>query len=637
MRQINRLIRNPIGIIAFVTFGFSLLLWFDWLPILRGPQEWQWPFMAQVDKQRLALSLVSLGLFIGGWYGLGQWLRRFPGNRRAHIALVGLWGLTLLLQTSLLTLYRDHPAVIQFERLASDQASGYFSAAQEIDHLPTLLHEFPERMQTFRANPHPRSKPPGIILLYWSLEQLLLRLPVIAEPLGHWARNLRCHDLWLMSLSNTALAANLLMGLLTPLVSALIIWPAYGLAARRWGWTAGWLAAGLVALMPGRLAFTPHVDTVYPLLGLLAFYGLDTGLRHHDWPWSLAAGVVLSAATFLSLVNTLAALVLGLYLVFIVIAANQGKSWGETAVSTLQSRTLWQHGLWLVLGTLFLWIIYWLTSRVTPFAIYAAAEPARHDLARSYGIWLVGNLYDLAIFTGLPAFLLALWLGWRQRLALTSANWPLHLAFWPLLSILLVSGSLRGEVGRIWLMLAPFPLLLAVGGWPQQTLSRHLALLLIVATAASSWVLSTRLNVTVLEWPDPEPRPMLWQAPEMDNSLAAAFGPNLQLLGYDTEQTVETLELTLYWQAQQRPDAAYTVFIHLLDETGQIADQRDVMPQDGRLPTTCWQTGEYVVDSHTLSLTGLLSDRYTLQVGLYKQTTGERLGQPVVLTTIKQP
>ncbi|MFO7538016.1 MAG: hypothetical protein R6X32_08140, partial [Chloroflexota bacterium] len=585
----------------------------------------------------LALSLGSLGMFVAGWYSLGQWLYQSPGKGRAHILLVGLLGLTLLLQTSLLALYRHHPAAIQFERLASDQASGYFSAAQEFDHLPTLLREFPERMSEFRANPHPRSKPPGIIMLYWGMEQLLLRLPALAEPLGHWARNLRCHDLWLMSLSNSALAANLLIGLLTPLVSALIIWPAYGVAARHGGYRAGWLAAGLVALMPGRLVFTPHADTLYPLLALLALYCLDTGLRRPNWIWSLAAGVVLGLATFLSLVNALAALVLGLYLVFGVMAANRRESWWETAVSTLQSRLLWQHGIVLVLGTLSLWLLYWLTSRVTPFDIYAAAAPARHDLGRSYGLWLVGNLYDLAIFTGLPAFLLALWLGWRQRSLKTAVTWPLHLAFWPLLGILLLSGSLRGEVGRIWLMLAPFPVLLAAAGRAEWRPHQRQAWLLIIVTALASWVMATRLNGSVLEWPDPEPRPILWQAPAMDKRQVVDFGPDLRLLGYDVDQNASTLELTLYWQARQRPDVAYTVFIHLQDSAGQIVAQRDVMPQNGRLPTTCWQTGETIVDSHTLSLADLPPDRYTLQTGLYEQASGERLGQPAVLTTIKQP
>jgi len=46
-------------------------------------------------------------------------------------------------------------------------------------------------------------------------------------------------------------------------------------------------------------------------------------------------------------------------------------------------------------------------------------------------------------------------------------------------------------------------------------------------------------------------------------------------------------------------DRDYVVFLHLLDEKGQIVAQRDIAPAGGTRPTSGWIAGEVVVDLHT--------------------------------------
>jgi hypothetical protein len=108
--------------------------------------------------------------------------------------------------------------------------------------------------------------------------------------------------------------------------------------------------------------------------------------------------------------------------------------------------------------------------------------------------------------------------------------------------------------------------------------------------------------------------------------VGASFAGQLELLGYDAGQQDQELAVTLYWRCQQPPNANYTVFVHLLDTGGQVVAQHDSQPQDGAYPTSIWDVGEAVQDTHVLSLPSALPEgRYLLQVGLYLLETGERL------------
>jgi hypothetical protein len=74
----------------------------------------------------------------------------------------------------------------------------------------------------------------------------------------------------------------------------------------------------------------------------------------------------------------------------------------------------------------------------------------------------------------------------------------------------------------------------------------------------------------------------------------------------------------------------YTVFIHLVDETGQPVAQID-RPPDGR-PTDDWQPGEMIMDSFTIPLPPDLPDGdYTWITGFYYLPTLERLGEAATI------
>ena len=107
------------------------------------------------------------------------------------------------------------------------------------------------------------------------------------------------------------------------------------------------------------------------------------------------------------------------------------------------------------------------------------------------------------------------------------------------------------------------------------------------------------------------------------------LGGKITLLGYDLDsEPVEpggNVHVTLYWQAQQTMEVSYKVFVHLYDGDGNLVAQRDSLPGLGARPTTTWQAGEVVADRHIVPMGEVVAGKYTVAVGLYEETSGERL------------
>ena len=115
-----------------------------------------------------------------------------------------------------------------------------------------------------------------------------------------------------------------------------------------------------------------------------------------------------------------------------------------------------------------------------------------------------------------------------------------------------------------------------------------------------------------------------------DNLLPTTFADQIGLLGYNlSDHTLvpgQSLDLTLFWSPRGRPSQDYTVFVHLLDSQGQLRGQADSPPTSGKYPTPVWDAGEFIADSHTLSLPNdLPGGEYKLAIGLYDPETGRRL------------
>ena len=125
----------------------------------------------------------------------------------------------------------------------------------------------------------------------------------------------------------------------------------------------------------------------------------------------------------------------------------------------------------------------------------------------------------------------------------------------------------------------------------------------------------------------PSPDAVLTLRPEVDTPLRRWFGRQVLLLGYGIDDTTDgRLGLTLYWWAKQPVPQNWTVFTHLLDKDGVVRAQHDSIPNEGRSPTAKWQVDQLVIDHHAIPLRqDLPAGDYTIELGFYQPTTGERM------------
>jgi len=131
--------------------------------------------------------------------------------------------------------------------------------------------------------------------------------------------------------------------------------------------------------------------------------------------------------------------------------------------------------------------------------------------------------------------------------------------------------------------------------------------------------------------------PLTITGPERRDSLptdageatAWRFGDVAALRAVDVPERAaagDALDLTLWWEALAEPQAAYSVFVHLVGPDGAIAAQADGEPAGGARRTTSWLAREVLGDPRALGLPeDLPPGDYAVLVGLYDPATGAKL------------
>ena len=114
---------------------------------------------------------------------------------------------------------------------------------------------------------------------------------------------------------------------------------------------------------------------------------------------------------------------------------------------------------------------------------------------------------------------------------------------------------------------------------------------------------------------------------DLPNPAHINFGDMIELVGYEltdlSPAVGETIELTLYWRGLRPIDVDYKVFANILDpKTLTKYAASDTMPAQWTAPTSSWQPGQIVKDTHTLTVAADAPPGiYELELGLYEETT----------------
>ena len=99
-------------------------------------------------------------------------------------------------------------------------------------------------------------------------------------------------------------------------------------------------------------------------------------------------------------------------------------------------------------------------------------------------------------------------------------------------------------------------------------------------------------------------------------------GGDVSLLRATTSSDAGELVVNLVWKVNEPLPEHVTVFVHVIDEQGQLIAQIDGDPLGGAFPMHLWPEGLTAVDRRMISDEGL---GQSILVGLYDRLTGERL------------
>jgi hypothetical protein len=443
---------------AFLLLATLALLAALWLqvPGANGPGEWRWEYRPPSLAAGPAATVVLLAaLMISAALARGG---RFAGSRPG-LALLVLLGF-------LLTLAVTGAQPGGFDRvlaaLASRHSFSYVYDAGVAPGTAELLADFPAASE--RLDLHSRTHPPGPLLLVRALDALTRPLPVIdggrTQGLTRSATDALAREIARARERHRPAPdrppgpwAIVALAFLLPALAALAAWPLHRLA-RVWGLPpeAQALAVLLWLLTPARSLFTPSLDQALPLLltgaaALVATPG-PGGLGRTR---AFVAGLLAAAACFLSygclaLLPWLALVTLGAE------ASSPERPW------PWPPRSAWVRAALLGGGFLVPWLVVVVGFGGSPVRDFRAAIAAHRAMAvatRGYATWVGWNLYDFTLFLGPAVLALALVALRPVAPGGRSCRWGIW-GFWGLLALLDLSGSVRGEVGRIWLFFMPF-------------------------------------------------------------------------------------------------------------------------------------------------------------------------------------
>lgn len=598
-------LRRIVWVIALLCLAWATVLGLDLAPLLRGDYGWRWPYAFPPERpERLLWLALALGVYVAG----ARWL-----FCKRHATMI-LWAMGGSLGLTLAVLYvtTSEPRYELYARTVSSLTTGWHYAAADIDDqggLGAVMSHWPEILRSYvGVARHVTLSPPGIPLLYYATNQILEKLPALADWLALPLRADQCHNFRLMDYGDGELASAWL-GILTPLWASLAVVPTYLLGRRFYSERVARLSVLWWPLVPSLLMFTPNPSTVYPFFSLIAVVLLAEGLERRQPAWVAASGFVMSVLTFMSLSL--------LPLIFLIGALTLLVYWAKRAEWRLAWHWPFVTGLWFGIGLASIWVVYYLLFSVPVWTILKAVMGEHFALDRPYLPWVFLHLNDFFMFTGWPLMLVAavgIWQGLKSLKENTerSVGKMLALAAASTLIALDLSGIGRGESGRVWLFLSPFFMLTAAetlafdqtqqSGWVI-TVTQALMVLVIVAFVH---VIDSGLSRP------PATPPLTTQSPQapyvpsgaiFDGALRLnGFAGQVEMLPNENGELQATLVLLLEWQSSGQVDTPYYLSFIPVAPDGRPAPQALLkQPFDDQYPTTCW-----------LPESGVMRDRYEI-------------------------
>ncbi len=447
---------KPTNFFIFIfslTFLFYLAVGFDISPFLRGPApyppEWQWAYLFINTLPNIYLPLLCIALIIGLF-----WLQEVKKNftRKVSLLILLLIGLSFLFELSVVFFSRSGIPVL-IHRIINPDLNSYFTASLQVTNPTDFLKNYEEEMKQFVY--HARSHPPGAILLFYFIKQLLIPFTFFINFANHLnPTHTDVRQIWNVLLPIDR-ATVIFSTLFLPFLSTLTLIPIFKTAKRLYGEVTAIRSSFVFLFIPSIVLFIPIHDTFLPLFSIGAFYFLVKGLQDKHLVSFFLSGFILFIGCTFNLALLPLMVFFFLFALFFLLK------------NKLKIKNYLKEGILCAIGFFLPPILLYLFFEFNFIRlIQIILHEVPHLHTRSYTTWLFYNLLDFFIFVGIPLTAL-FFIQLKQTFSfLLKKHWSnidlLFIAFLLMFIILDVTGSTRGETGRIWSIFMPFLILPAV-------------------------------------------------------------------------------------------------------------------------------------------------------------------------------
>lgn len=590
-------------VIVFWLLAVMLNVW----ERLRGDYGWRWGYLPPDNVWRVLP--IAIGVVI--YSGVGLWLIHRSAARWL-LAWAVLCGSGLVGGA----IYTHHTAVSDtlYLRTLSSGVTGwhYAGVLMEERGVDKTLETWPAVMADMKLySAHVAISPPGMALGYYELNRLFEDVPAISDRIGPPLRAEQCHDYRYNDFSNPQFTTSGLGGWLSPWIALLVVIPLYALGKRYFSEQATRWAVLWWPLVPAVLLFQPYPSVIYPTLTIPTTLALLVGLTQNQRHWVFIAGLMMSVVTFINFSILPLLLVAGLLALGIFFTQWKQKSW----------HWWWpiEMGIWYGLGLLVVWIAYYILYGVTFFEILDATFNSHLDLERDYWPWLFLHVYDFGFFLGWPMLVFGLIGLWQAiRAQKNTRNFSpatvVGSAVVFTLLILVVSGTARGETGRVWLFFMPYMLLWA-GTFVVQQEQPRVGWLLTVVQASIVVGLAAFIPTIGIDLTSPPPTPT-WPAASPTTYIqnGSVYDDTITLQSFagvaepiEDEDYPAVLKLWIRWTSAGYVEQPYYIGILPIAPDGSAQTAYVAQPfNDGHLPMTCW-----------LPERGIIEDYYEIPLATY--------------------
>jgi hypothetical protein len=426
---------------AAATAAFGLALAKGWQPGIPGEWVWRrndlpahlwWPLTIGLALAALSALLCRRGL----WESMTC--------ARRIISLAGLILLVFAFQLALLNAV-GIPWVAPGACIISPNTTTYFSVSLGVRSPADWIARYPDLLPALPY--HAATHPPGLVLFFWLARKAAAVAPLdgpspvldvlvaLADKLG-------------MTLTASDALAAIVSAALIALIGASGLVPLYLLTRSLANEHTAICATCLAGSMPGLLLLGASPDLIVMTLAIAALCRGYSGYRGSAVS-GLLAGVIAAAGLFLSLAFALVVVWAAFWLALGIARSPDRPGAVRRALRTAILSVV-SFGV-VYLALYFIWGYRPIATTVQALSAHRGVITV--EAARTYWKWVLMNPVECAIFAGIPLVAGAFWFLPHLRRH-RNARLASFLTVWLVLCVLInLSGTVRGEVGRIWLLL----------------------------------------------------------------------------------------------------------------------------------------------------------------------------------------